>query len=182
MNSSATTPSPLSVIFPTQSQFYSTHHLTMPSSAQLMDAIRSYVQILPEEETIKLSTLREHLEKKFNTTLSSKEDKSAIKKNVMKVLKDLEEESDDVKNELPAPKRRKVSIPEYVTLDNIGLKRASISKFKGRVRLDLREYYEDRSTGETKPTKKGITLDYEAFKLLRRNMDLLEQMFESKMH
>merc|ERR1712227_1098796 len=38
------------------------------------------------------------------------------------------------------------------------MKYASVSTFKGKKMVNIREYYNDKSTGEMKPGRKGITL------------------------
>ncbi|KAI8612466.1 transcriptional Coactivator p15-domain-containing protein [Chytriomyces sp. MP71] len=38
-------------------------------------------------------------------------------------------------------------------------KRARLSEFKGHKYADIREYYEEKGSGEWKPTKKGVTLN-----------------------
>jgi hypothetical protein len=46
-------------------------------------------------------------------------------------------------------------------------KKAKVSSYKGRVYVDIREYYVDKNSAEELPGKKGITLDaaqWEAFK------------------
>lgn len=51
------------------------------------------------------------------------------------------------------------------------LKKVSVSKFKGQMLVNFREYYVDKSTGEEKPGSKGITLNrsqWEEFKKVVR--------------
>lgn len=50
----------------------------------------------------------------------------------------------------------------------------TISEFKNKVRVDIREYYFD-STGERKPGKKGISLSLEEWNKITENMDQIEQ-------
>ena len=38
-------------------------------------------------------------------------------------------------------------------------RRISLSSFKGKRLINIREYYEDKKSGEMKPGKKGITLN-----------------------
>merc|ERR1712012_1109339 len=46
-------------------------------------------------------------------------------------------------------------------------KKVRINKFKGNTYIDIREYYVDRNTDETKPGKKGISLNMDQFQQLR---------------
>mmetsp|Transcript_9242 Transcript_9242/g.17401 ORF Transcript_9242/g.17401 Transcript_9242/m.17401 type:complete len:123 (-) Transcript_9242:2631-2999(-) len=49
--------------------------------------------------------------------------------------------------------------------DLTGKKRFTVRKWKGKVLLDIREFYE--SNGEMKPGKKGISLNLEQYKILK---------------
>nr|VZI45461.1 unnamed protein product [Spirometra erinaceieuropaei] len=44
---------------------------------------------------------------------------------------------------------------------------------RGRIFVDIREYYEDKSDGGLKPGKKGISLNVEQWDKLREVMDVL---------
>jgi hypothetical protein len=55
----------------------------------------------------------------------------------------------------------------------------SVSLFKGKVRVDVREYYLD-DNGERKPGKKGISLSLDEWKKLKDQMDDIEQSIKSK--
>eukprot|EP01032_Pedospumella_encystans_P030863 gene30863-34833_t len=61
------------------------------------------------------------------------------------------------------------------TLFDLGkLKKVSVSKFKGQMLVNFREYYVDKSTGEEKPGSKGITLNksqWEEFKKVIPELD-----------
>ncbi len=50
----------------------------------------------------------------------------------------------------------------------------TVSTFKNKVRVDIREYYFNDS-GEKKPGKKGISLSLDEFKILSENMDTIEK-------
>lgn len=52
-----------------------------------------------------------------------------------------------------------------------------ISKFKGKVRIDLREYYND-DNGEWKPTKKGVSLDKAQWEKIQSLMSLINEAIE----
>eukprot|EP00981_Chlorochromonas_danica_P000225 scaffold51_cov172-Ochromonas_danica.AAC.13 len=47
-----------------------------------------------------------------------------------------------------------------------GKRKASVSTFKGKVYINIREFYEDKLTGEEKPGSKGIALTIEQWKVL----------------
>ena len=66
-------------------------------------------------------------------------------------------------NELICPiSRDKDNLPAF----DLGCrKRISISKFQGKIRIDIREYYET-NTGML-PTKKGVSLSLEDYALLK---------------
>ncbi|KAJ1434644.1 transcriptional Coactivator p15-domain-containing protein [Ochromonadaceae sp. CCMP2298] len=56
-----------------------------------------------------------------------------------------------------------------------GDKKARVSSYKGRVYIDIREYYIDKSSGKEMPGKKGITLgaeQWEAFKEVIPDLDV----------
>ncbi|EMR09737.1 hypothetical protein PNEG_01922 [Pneumocystis murina B123] len=45
-------------------------------------------------------------------------------------------------------------------------RRLSISRWRGQVLIDLREYYEETATGQMKPGKKGLSLTQKQFEYL----------------
>jgi len=47
------------------------------------------------------------------------------------------------------------------------MKRARVNQFNGKTYVDLREFYVDKSTEETKPGKKGISLNVEEYQKLK---------------
>jgi hypothetical protein len=47
-----------------------------------------------------------------------------------------------------------------------GKKKASVSVFKGKALVNIREYYLDKATGEEKPGSKGIALNVEQWEAL----------------
>jgi hypothetical protein len=48
-----------------------------------------------------------------------------------------------------------------------GMKFAKVREFKGKTYIDIREYYVDKSTMETKPGKKGISMNCEQYQKLK---------------
>lgn len=54
-----------------------------------------------------------------------------------------------------------------------GKRQVTISKFKGKVRVDIREYYLDND--DWKPGKKGISLDMEQFEELENLLPLIKE-------
>ncbi|KAF9566752.1 PC4-domain-containing protein [Agrocybe pediades] len=54
-------------------------------------------------------------------------------------------------------------------------KRASVRSFNGAALLDIREFYE--SAGEEKPGKKGISLNFEQWQVLKEGMATIDQLF-----
>lgn len=55
-----------------------------------------------------------------------------------------------------------------------GKRRVTVRKFRSSILIDIREYYEDKASGEERPGKKGISLtkeQYEKFKELMPEID-----------
>jgi len=52
-------------------------------------------------------------------------------------------------------------------------KRLSITSFKGRAYVNMREFYE--KDGQMLPTKKGVALDINAWQVLKDNMQLIDK-------
>eukprot|EP01027_Heterolobosea_sp_BB2_P005847 GEZU01008893.1.p1 GENE.GEZU01008893.1~~GEZU01008893.1.p1 ORF type:complete len:223 (-),score=64.18 GEZU01008893.1:51-653(-) len=76
------------------------------------------------------------------------------------------------------PRKEEEKIPEYVEIAN--LKRASVSVFRGRCLVDLREYYMPGDSSEPKPTKKGITFNREQWTKFKELIPTIDKMFEAK--
>ncbi|KAJ3311372.1 hypothetical protein HDV04_004097 [Boothiomyces sp. JEL0838] len=62
-------------------------------------------------------------------------------------------------------------------LDIAPSKKVTISTFTGKQTIDLRNYYKDKTTGEMKPTQKGITLTLEEFEFLYENYELIKEEY-----
>lgn len=48
-----------------------------------------------------------------------------------------------------------------------GKRRVTVRKFRSSVLIDVREYYEDKASGEEKPGKKGISLTIDQYEKLK---------------
>ena len=60
-----------------------------------------------------------------------------------------------------------------------GKKRVAISSFRGKYFVNIREYYEDKETGEEKPGKTGISLNEEQWKVLELSLGGLKERLTS---
>ena len=60
---------------------------------------------------------------------------------------------------------------------NLGesMKFVEVTEFKGETRIDIREYYVDRNTMETKPGKKGISLNCKQYQKLKTLISEIDQ-------
>ncbi|OHT06973.1 Activated RNA polymerase II transcriptional coactivator p15 [Tritrichomonas foetus] len=61
--------------------------------------------------------------------------------------------------------------------NSMGKRQVQISKFKGKVRVDIREYYAD-DNDEWKPTKKGLSLDATQWGKLCSLMGMINEAIE----
>ncbi|KAH9510527.1 Ssb-c31ap [Dermatophagoides farinae] len=66
-----------------------------------------------------------------------------------------------------SPNSLKLSNNRYLT----------VSDFKNKVRVDIREYYRNKD-GKRKPGKKGISLSMEEWKKIVSNMDMIKKMIK----
>jgi hypothetical protein len=55
----------------------------------------------------------------------------------------------------------------------------SIRTFRGKVIIDIREYYEDKTTGETKPGKKGIALSVDQWEKLKDSIGIIDERIQN---
>lgn len=53
------------------------------------------------------------------------------------------------------------------TFELSGKRRVTVRKFRSSVLIDIREYYEDKASGEERPGKKGISLTKEQYEKLK---------------
>lgn len=51
-----------------------------------------------------------------------------------------------------------------------GKRRVTVRKFRSNILIDIREYYEDKASGEERPGKKGISLTKEQYEKLKELM------------
>eukprot|EP01132_Coremiostelium_polycephalum_P010832 gene10832-13276_t len=90
------------------------------------------------------------------------------------------DEEEKTKKKPPAKKSKTAassSKPKFVDLGNN--RRISYSTFvKGDPRIDFREFYQDKSTGELKPGSKGLLLTLAQWKLLKDNIKEVDSWFE----
>ena len=56
-------------------------------------------------------------------------------------------------------------------------KRITVHKFKGKIKVDIREFYEDK--GEMKPGKKGISLSLENWEKLKGFIDNIDESVDN---
>ncbi|KAF2711577.1 PC4-domain-containing protein [Pleomassaria siparia CBS 279.74] len=66
----------------------------------------------------------------------------------------------------------------YVSLKSSGLRRATISRYKGKNMIDIREYYE--KDGEKLPARKGISLTIDQYNALLFAAPLIESVLRKK--
>jgi hypothetical protein len=99
--------------------------------------------------------------------VEEKQEKKESKKRKSSSKKD---ESDD-EAEKPAKKKAKTKKSDDDSAEkfwDLGKNKAvSVSEFKGQVFVNIREYYNDKESGERKPGKKGIALSKEQWKVLK---------------
>lgn len=59
-------------------------------------------------------------------------------------------------------------------------KRATVSSFRGAMRVDLRGFYRHKESGEVRPTPKGISLSVSEWNTLKSHMDAIDRMIDAK--
>uniref|UniRef100_A0AC35TUY6 PC4 domain-containing protein n=1 Tax=Rhabditophanes sp. KR3021 TaxID=114890 RepID=A0AC35TUY6_9BILA len=120
--------------------------------------------------------------KKVSNKNASKEDakpkeKASKRKNASK---DDDNEDDNEDEKVAAKKTKGSNEPESIT-DKDGVKMYKLSKdryvskssFKNQDYINIREYYNDKSSSELKPGKKGISLSMDQFNALKAAMEFL---------
>ncbi|KAG8833978.1 hypothetical protein FRC17_009760 [Serendipita sp. 399] len=66
----------------------------------------------------------------------------------------------------------------YVELGTKSRRRITIREFKGATLLDIREFYEDKASGERRPGKKGIVLSVEEWRDLMNASEAINALIE----
>ena len=114
---------------------------------------------------------------KGKASTKSNESSSAKKKSSQSGEEENPADSQDAEqNEMICPiSRDRDGLPIF---DLGGKRRVSISKYKGNLKIDIREYYEHNTTGEVLPTKKGVSLDMATYELLKQIIPSLEHELE----
>ncbi|XP_064390857.1 activated RNA polymerase II transcriptional coactivator p15-like [Halichondria panicea] len=51
----------------------------------------------------------------------------------------------------------------------------SVSNFKGKMLVNIREYYEDKESGETRPGRKGISLSVDQWEALKKAVSTIDE-------
>ncbi|XP_003746678.1 activated RNA polymerase II transcriptional coactivator p15 [Galendromus occidentalis] len=67
-------------------------------------------------------------------------------------------------------KPKKNEAGEYV-FELSKMRNVSVKEFKGRVLVNIREFYEDKNSGELRPGKKGIALSADQWNRLKEHMN-----------
>ncbi len=115
-----------------------------------------------EEEEQKEEQISEKEEKKEKKLLGKKREKE--KKKEKKEKK--KEENDDI---IVGEKEVAFLLDQR--------KRVTVHKFKGQLKVDIREYYDDK--GEMKPGKKGLSLNLDNWNKLKEFMDKIDEAIDN---
>ena len=111
----------------------------------------------------------ENRESQSNNPKEKKDEKKEKKMLNKKRKKEKSEEEDEKKN-----KNDDIIVGEnevkFILDDK---KRITVHKFKGKIKVDIREFYEDK--GEMKPGKKGISLSLENWEKLKGFIDDIDE-------
>ena len=118
--------------------------------------------ISEEEEEQKEEQISEKEEKKEKKLLGKKREKE--KKKEKKEKK--KEENDDI---IVGEKEVAFLLDQR--------KRVTVHKFKGQLKVDIREYYDDK--GEMKPGKKGLSLNLDNWNKLKEFMDKIDEAIDN---
>ena len=61
------------------------------------------------------------------------------------------------------------------TFEISGKRRVTVRKFRSNILIDIREYYEDKASGEDRPGKKGISLTKEQYEKLKELLPEIDE-------
>ena len=118
----------------------------------------------------------ESLEQESQKSEEKKEKKLLDKKRERE--KEKEKEKENKKEKEKKSKNNDIIVEENeikFILDN--KKRITVHKFKGQIKVDIREFYE--SNGEMKPGKKGISLSLDNWKKLKGFIDNIDESIDN---
>ncbi|CAL8103554.1 unnamed protein product [Calicophoron daubneyi] len=113
--------------------------------------------------------------------MSSTKRKLAEDKDSEDSLSDLDESPPKKKTEDKNAKERPAKSSFTTTnadgdkmIDLTGKKYVTVRQFKGRSFVDIREFYEDKASGDLKPGRKGISLNIEQWDYLKNVMNEID--------
>ncbi|XP_022648729.1 activated RNA polymerase II transcriptional coactivator p15-like [Varroa jacobsoni] len=92
--------------------------------------------------------------------------------------KDLSDSDSGPEDRNPVPTKKRKSDAED-TFELSKMRQVSVSDFKGKLFVNIREYYED-SNGETRPGKKGIALSIDQWEKLKEHMVDIDKAIKAK--
>ena len=105
-------------------------------------------------------------------------DKKKEKKLINKKRKNEKDKEDEEDKEDEKNKNEDIIVGEkevkFILDDK---KRVTVHKFKGQIKVDIREFYDDH--GEMKPGKKGISLSIDNWNKLKGFIDDIEESIEN---
>ena len=119
-----------------------------------------------EEEEQNKSNSSEDEEKKEKKLLGKKREKEGKKEKKKEMNKEKQKENDDI-----IVGEKEVAF----LLDK--RKRVTVHKFKGQLKIDIREYYDDNGT--MKPGKKGLSLNLDNWNKLKEFMDKIDEAIDN---
>ena len=119
-----------------------------------------------EEEEQNKSNSSEDEEKKEKKLLGKKREKEGKKEKKKEMNKEKQKENDDI-----IVGEKEVAF----LLDK--RKRVTVHKFKGQLKVDIREYYDDNGT--MKPGKKGLSLNLDNWTKLKDFIDKIDEAIDN---
>ena len=120
----------------------------------------------------------ESLEQESQKSEEKKEKKLLDKKREREKEKEKSKEKEKEKEKEKKSKNKDIIVEENeikFILDN--KKRITVHKFKGQIKVDIREFYD--SNGEMKPGKKGISLSLDNWKKLKGFIDDIDESIDN---